>query len=709
MAEPIDLFRYVKGAPPLWLLGDGRFSLRKDKAPSGMEALEALVAAARWVSSRRTTTFERLFPPERPAQRGGAKSPAAPADAARDARLDAKQAQALLEQLRGALRAAAVGGEAAKAHPLDAAELRSASLTVLSHIVATVLHDPGFRAAADAAAKEILALVEAEQGGDTARPSLRAHAIYLLQMRAPALATHDRARALALVKTLVRAAPPYHEMGGDWHFAMCSAVEFHDGECAGLVANHRFRKVAAPDGAPPNLTGGPAYQVFEAPFKNPAGGPIRIYARPAEVSDENMEMGDPFFLGLLINRHAQLGSFDLQAATVEVQQRGYKLLMNSQCAGLTTRFAITRLFPDADVYTSWDSTFFDQDKNGQVTASEGADCFVAILQGMAHRESHAAIEARIRKAQWQHPQAEAVRDFTQFIGPSNPLVVARYSDVNQDGKADFYDGFLDFRLRAIAEDVARSSTPRDPGVPPSEIGGEAALGLDWAADSLDRVTQYSEFWTGLPGASAELYAFAAGGFYDQEAPPADVPVDAEHADDLGLLPAVCRYRAGAKGPLSVEVMAHAWLSHAGKELKRMLCAAEAMNRALDLGYLDGKRGALGTPLARRGALLLTLAGLLDFPADQNRLAALWSAALRMLDLPPISGSVVDGCITQKDHDQDHYYGSLRGLRQLVGDGKEDKGDLGRADPLAWAKLASEDPHIGRARPLALGRRGKSRP
>src|SRR5207244_6492684 len=110
------------------------------------------------------------------------------------------------------------------------------------------------------------------------------------------------------------------------------------------------------------------YRVFEAPFKAPDGKAIQIFARSSEPSDENFEMASPHFVGLLINRHAQLGSFDLAAATVHVKQTGYKIMMNSQCAGLTTRFAISRMFPDADLYGSWDSTFFTQDKKGKVTS-----------------------------------------------------------------------------------------------------------------------------------------------------------------------------------------------------------------------------------------------------------------------------------------------------------------------------------------------------
>ena len=69
------------------------------------------------------------------------------------------------------------------------------------------------------------------QGEGAARASLRAHAILLLQIRGAALAPADQTRASALVKGLLRAAPPYAELTGPWNFAMCSDSEFHEGEC----------------------------------------------------------------------------------------------------------------------------------------------------------------------------------------------------------------------------------------------------------------------------------------------------------------------------------------------------------------------------------------------------------------------------------------------------------------------------------------------
>ncbi|MCK6526910.1 hypothetical protein L6R50_04900 [Myxococcota bacterium] len=690
---PLDLTAGLAGAAPLHLFPDGRLGAHAGASPpAGMAALDVLVTAARWVSSRRTSSFERLFPP----------SAFHPDEPQRPERLDARQARGLLDQVGTVLSDARVGGAEAIGDPARAAQARSACLTVLSHVVATSLRDPDFREPADAAATAILALIDAEADHATAFPSLRSHAIQLLQMRAPALTEAHRARVRELLRSLVRTSPPYAELTGPWRFAMASAHDFHAGECEILTGRYGFKEISVPEGAPePPGWGGSHYRAFEAPFRTPAGEAIQVLARAASPRDENFEMGEAFFAGTMINRHAQLGAFDMQASLSQVRQVGFKLMVNSQCAGLTTRFAISRLFPGADVYSSWDSTYFRTGAGGKVVASEGLDCFVAILRGMSAGEGYRDIDERIRKAQWHHVQAR-FPEFVQFVGPAHPLVVGRYTDVNHDGRADYYDGFLDLTLVELSQEFDDASRPRDPGVSASRVGGAAARGLGWAAGSMNRVTQYSEIWDGLPGQAEAFYAFQAAGFYSHLEPPRDVPVGRDGPrQDLPRLPALCRYLPDplAPGGLTVDVMFHSWLAHAPEELKRLLVAAEALWRALDTGHLETGRD-LASPLQRRGALLLLLAGLLEFPSDQNRIDALWGAALSMLSLPPLSRSVVRRCNSDADHDAGNYYGSFRGLAQLVGrDG--DGGELRKADPLAWEVIASGDPMVGRAAELDL--------
>ena len=665
-------------ASALWLLADGCFSTSPETAPRGIDAGPALVNAARWISSRRTTTFEQLFP----------VSMFRPDVPLRPERLTAVQAQVLLEQLRGALEAARVGGDFSKEKPTEAAQIRSAALTVLSHMVATVLHDPAFRALADLAAAEIFCLYSAEQGPDS-MPALRAHAVSLLSMRAPALSSADADRARTLMRSLVREAPPYEELVGPWRFAMCSAHDFHAGEVEIFQKKFGFREIPIPDGTPAGPWGA-TYRVLEAPFKNPSGEAVLLFSRAARPDDENHEMGSAFFTGVMINRHAQLGSYDMRAAMTKIQQSGYKLMLNSQCAGLTTRFAISRIFPDADIYSSWDSTYFRTDSSGKLTESEGADCFHAILQGMCAKETHRQIEARTQRAQWYHKQGRFA-GFSQFVGPANPLVWQRFQDVNRDGKADLYDGFLDFTIAQIAEDIRASNTPRDPALAASQIGGDAATGLAWAAGSMNRVTQYSNLWEGLPGQTELFYAFQPGGFYSEKEPPVDVGGGLP-TENMGRLPAVCRYTRISSGPsaLQAEIMFHAHLSHSGKEYKRLLVAADPMWRAFDMELLPDP--VFETIAHKRAAVLLMLAGLLEFPADQNLIDGLRAMALEVLRFPPISRSLVRACITEADHDASNYYGSRRGIGQLLD-------DLAKADPVAREGLASDDPTIGRAKEL----------
>lgn len=704
----VDLREGRSTETPLWLWPDGTFhthapgtnSPAAHAAPSAQNDLlqhhQALISAARWISSRRQSTFECLFP----------QSAFHPDKSARPERLSAPQAQGLLLQCIQALRTASPSGEPAARDPKAAAQIRSATLTILSHLVATVLRDASFRPIADQAAEQIFSLIEAEQNHPASIPSmpaLRAHAISLLQMRGPALSPAHAKQARALVQSLLRQSPPYDELQGPYRFAMCSAWDFHEGECDILVNTYGFRPVPTPPDAPP-APAGEQYHVFEAPFKSPSGQPILIFARTALPQNENIEMGQSYFIGILINRHAQLGAYDMRAAKEHIQQQGYKLMMNSQCAGLTTRFTMTRLFPDADIYSSWDSTYFrtSQDEEKKVIASEGVDCFIALLQGMSQKESHAELEARIRKAQWHHAAADAISNYVQFVGPSNPIVVKRFSDINQDGRADFYDGFLDFYLSDIAEDIYSSLKPKDPGVHASQIGGKAADGLNWAAGSLNRVAQYSDVWSMLPGESELLYVYQSAGFYNAIDLPSDIPLGKNPVPaDIGRLPAVCRYQKSphSASGLLCEVMFHGHLSHSAKELKRLLCAAEAFWRAVDLGHLP-ERSVLSTRIGQRAALLLTLAGLLEFPADQNFIDGLWSMALSALNFPDISRSTVRACITDEDHDASNYYGSVRGVRQLIGRPGA-PGALENADALVYERLKSEDPRIGRANELVL--------
>lgn len=658
--EPVNLTTHVDGARPLWLLSDGRFSLRRDVAPDVTELADALGEAARWVSTRRAETFERLFVddvfhPERPTSR---------------ARLTAAQAEGMLRQLDEALAHAAVGAELARESPLDAAQLRASALTVLVHLAATGPRLPDLADAASRATRRVFGLVDAEQGDPTAFASLRAHAALSLARRGAALGAADLARVRRMLRAMLRASPPYGQLRGPWRFALCADAELHDAGCRALEAAG-FTAVAAPasDG----------YQVYEAPFRTPDRRPVQVWARVAQGPDAPHELGAEGFVGVFAHRAATLGLFDLRAATAAAPPRGYKLFVTTQSAGLASRVALSRQLPDVDVYASWDATL-TRAARGAVTQCEGVDCFVALLKCMSRQGTHDDISRAIRRAQWDHRHSP-LPDFVQLLGPSHPRVAARFHDVDREGRAEVYDGVLELAPRRVADEVRAWSTPRV-----GAVTDEAARALAWAAASMGRVVLHSDLWARGDGDPDAELRFEPAGFYDAASPPGDVDGLQRH-EVAARLPALCRVTRDGEA-LRVEVMLHAQLAHAGRAYVRLLVAAEAMNRLFDLGAV-GREAPLNTPEGRRVSLLLTLSGLLEFPADQNRLDALWSAALTALNLPPLSRSLVRSCVTEVDHAAAMHHGSARGARQLLA-------ALADADPVAWDALQRRDPKVGRA-------------
>lgn len=145
----------------------------------------------------------------------------------------------------------------------------------------------------------------------------------------------------------------------------------------------------------------------------------------------------------------------MRAAAVTVQQAGYKLMMNSQCAGLTTRFAISRMFPDADIYCGTPHSRQPSGKE-KLVASEGLDCFVAILKGMAEEAEPRGVEERIRSGRSGRTR-RAKSQGCPVRRAGEPACDRRFSDVNHDGRADFYDGFLDFISRTSPRICGRRS------------------------------------------------------------------------------------------------------------------------------------------------------------------------------------------------------------------------------------------------------------
>ena len=172
--------------------------------------------------------------------------------------------------------------------------------------------------------------------------------------------------------------------------------------------------IELPEGAPVvRAAGASSYRAFEAPFKTPAGDPIRVFARSrAAPTTRTSRWASPSSSGLLINRHAQLGV--VRPPRGRGEGAAARLQADDELAVRGPHHALRDLAPVPRrrhlLVVGLDVFPHRGRRTGKVTASEGLDCFVAVLQGMsrAARRTRSST-ARIRRAQWHHAQAQRRR------------------------------------------------------------------------------------------------------------------------------------------------------------------------------------------------------------------------------------------------------------------------------------------------------------
>jgi hypothetical protein len=447
-----------------------------------------------------TTSFECLFPasPFHPEERAARNR--ASAEARRQARGPARPAQ------RGPRGRRPRGRQHRR--PTDAAQLRSAALTVLSHIVATVLKDgllaPELPRRRRPGRRPHLRPDRRETGPGGARPSCGPTPSRCWRCAARPCAPRIRSRprrSCAAFGAPPRPTPSSPARGASPSTPPPSSRPASSSCCRPSTG---FTKVPPPSDAPasPNAWGG-GYRCSRPPSPAPQGQEILVFARrprratrttrwatstsPA-CSSAATPTSAPSTCGPRWSRSAG----------------GYKLMMNCQCAGLTTRFAISRMFPDADIYSSWDSTYFStgaNDESSPARASTASWRPPGMAAGEDFGPSTPAAQGPVA------PQAEPHARVRAVHRPRHPLVVVATRTSTATARPTTTTASS---TSASSRSPRRSATPRpraSPGVAASQIGGAAARGLNWAAGSLNRVAQYSELWDSLPGQAENFYVF----------------------------------------------------------------------------------------------------------------------------------------------------------------------------------------------------------
>ncbi|MCA9538974.1 MAG: hypothetical protein KC620_08795, partial [Myxococcales bacterium] len=361
-------------------------------------------------------------------------------------------------------------------------QLRSSAGTCLLHLAETPPGD-------DAAAASVASLIEAELN-----PMLREGLAAEFNRAASHLSAEMAARAAALFAEVAPLSPPYAAWFGDGPVELRVAWfpgRGSEGFYRGAV--ELLRKAGfAPDGE--EREGGPAdyvrtYEGAEGPM------PVRITVKEYAY-DLFKPMADKSVHIVGYDGHSDIGRNIRHALENAPDASGPKLIFYGLCAGKDALFRVRARYPESQVLTSFNSTYFrtepGPDGVRRMVESENFNVLMEVLAGIAGRKDWAAIrEGIVQRAIPRYWKAHhALPGGMNYVTPIDTGLRRNVLDSDRDGQADALDKLVDFNVFAIRDDTAHEFTPIDPGRPAEAIDG---TDIHVAANSLNTAVLYNPF------------------------------------------------------------------------------------------------------------------------------------------------------------------------------------------------------------------------
>lgn len=214
-------------------------------------------------------------------------------------------------------------------------------------------------------------------------------------------------------------------------------------------------------------------------FGREYGRDLRVRLRLAEFAgDLFASMADPGVHIVGYDGHSDIGRNMRRALQRAPDQRGHKLVFYGLCAGKDALFRVRARYPEAQVLTTFNSSYFrtaDGPEGRRMVESENFNALVEVLAGIADRQDWKGIRDAIRdRAIPRYWKAHhALPGGMNYVTPIDSALARRVLDLDGDGQADALDRLVDFNAFAVAADTAAEFVPRDPGRPAAGLGGGA--------------------------------------------------------------------------------------------------------------------------------------------------------------------------------------------------------------------------------------------
>ncbi|MEW5853653.1 MAG: hypothetical protein AB2A00_33060 [Myxococcota bacterium] len=393
--------------------------------------------------------------------------------------------QKVMANLATALSRVPAGGTVpAEITDKQALQLRSSAATVLMSLVEASGTTGDELKLKEQALNQYVDVLKAETN-----PILRDSMVWNLSRVSGSLPTALKAVAQPLVDGMAPKSPPYDDWFKNGNKTLnVSWTTGPDEEFFPGTIELLKKQGYTADGAVPSR--GPATMVKT--YRRPNGEEVEVRIKVG-VNQNNifkdMNREDVHIVGY--DGHSDIGRTvpgSLRGAPNEV---GKKLIFTGMCAGKDNLHNMRERFPDAQVITTFTSSYFNtEERNGGkvMSRSENFNTLMELINGAVKKQDWEQINENIRDNAVLFPWSHVMPGGTNYISPAHTEIRRKVLDTDHDGQADYLDKFANFDTFKVATDTAREFQPLPPSHPAETLEGTVP---HLAAQALNTATGYN--------------------------------------------------------------------------------------------------------------------------------------------------------------------------------------------------------------------------
>ncbi len=351
-------------------------------------------------------------------------------------------------------------------------QLRSSSATLLLHLAESLKNSGPEGELKSKVEKLYIDLAKAEENR-----ILKDSMIYNLKNSAPKLSRAARVEADKLFNEIVPTSPPYDDWFKDGNKTINIAWytgEGPEGFYRGTVEMLK-KQGFEPEG--PEREGGPVF--YRKTIRNSKGEEITFRIRVKEYNRDIFdEMDNSEFQIVGYDGHSNIGRtirYALENAPDKAANK--KLIFYGLCAGKDNIFRVREKYPDAQIMTTHNSSYFRTSKGpdgkSRMVESENFNALMQVINGIAERKDWKGIREDIKNKAipWYWKNYHALPGGMNYITPIDTNIRRMGLDTDFDGQADPIDKLVNFNTFSVREDTAAEFEPVDPGVPADQLDG----------------------------------------------------------------------------------------------------------------------------------------------------------------------------------------------------------------------------------------------